>query len=146
MSTDINGQKNRLLVVDDEAHIRDMLSRHFRFLGYDVHVAGNGKEALETMELMRFDVVISDIKMPVMDGVELIREIQRQYPMTHCIVITAYVTMEHVLACIRHGADTCVFKPLEDMAELEHAVRRAVENLKHWQRKLKTLIMMRPEE
>ena len=65
--------------------------------------------------------------------------------MTHCIMITGYVTMENVLCCMRLGADTCIFKPLEDMKELENAVNMAVERLKHWQIKLKTLIKMKPE-
>ncbi len=135
--------KFRILVVDDEKNIQEMLSRHFRFLGYDVLTASNGREALELMDKKRCDVVITDIKMPVMDGVELIRQVHKQYPMTHVIVITGYVTMENVLACMRHGADTCVYKPLEDLKELEGAVGQAVEHLKHWQEKLKSLLKLK---
>lgn len=136
-------EKRRILVVDDEKNIQDMLSRHFRLLGYEVLAAGNGKEALDIMAEERFDVVISDIKMPVMDGVQLIREIRQQYPMTHCIMITGYVTIENVLACMRHGADTCVFKPLEDIKELEDAVKHAIVHLNNWQYKLKKLLAMK---
>ncbi len=136
--------KPRILVVDDEENIRDMLKRHFRFIGYEVECAANGKEALDFMNKKRFEVVISDINMPDMDGIELLRAIKHSAPMTHCIMITGYVTMDNVLACMRLGADTCVFKPLEDMAELEEAVKKAVEHLKHWQMKLKTLIKMKP--
>jgi YesN/AraC family two-component response regulator len=135
--------KFRVLVVDDEKNIQEMLSRHFRFLGFDVITANNGKEALEVMDKQRCDVVISDIKMPVMDGVELIRQVHKQYPMTHVIMITGYVTMENVLACMRHGADTCIYKPLTDLKELEDAVQRAVDHLKHWQEKLKSLLKMK---
>ncbi len=134
----------RILVVDDEKEIREMLSRHFRFLGYDVEIAGNGKEALEMMEKIRCDIVISDIRMPVMDGVELLRQIQSEHPMTHVLMITGYVTLENVLSCIRHGAKTCVFKPLEDMKELEEAVSGAVHEIQRWQEKLKLLLKMRP--
>ncbi len=134
-----------ILIVDDEDNIREMLSRHFRFLGYDVEEAANGQEALQRMAEKRFDVVISDISMPKMTGIELLEVIKREYPMTHFIIITGYVTMENVMACMRQGADTCIFKPIEDMTELEEAVKWAVDHLKRWQEKLKTLIHMKPD-
>ena len=136
--------KARLLIVDDEAGVREMLSRHFRFLGYQVDTASDGNEALRKLAEARTEVVISDIVMPEMDGVELLRAIRRQYPMTHVIMVTGYVTLENALACMRHGADTCIFKPLEDLAELEEAVVLAVGSLKQWQEKLQGLVAMKP--
>lgn len=134
----------KILIVDDENEIRESLRRHFSFLGYRVETAGNGEEALDIMAGQRFDVVISDIMMPVMNGVDLLREIRNQYPMTHTIMITGYVTMENVLACMRHGADTCVYKPLEDLSELEEAVVKAVTEIQNWKQKLKQLLEMKP--
>lgn len=131
--------KPRVLVVDDEEEIRGMLSRHFRFLGYDVLTAANGKEALRLLCKNRTEVVVSDIKMPVMDGIELLKEVKTQYPMIHVVIITGHVTLDNLLAAFRRGADTCVFKPLNDLAELETAVANAVGHLKTWQRKLKEL-------
>ena len=136
--------KARLLIVDDESEIRDMLSRHFRYKGYEVDSASDGIEALEKMAQVKVDVVISDIIMPRMDGVELLRTIRKQYPMIHTIMITGYVTMENALSCMRHGADTCIFKPLEDLNELEEAVEQAVNRLKHWHEKLRMLQLMNP--
>ena len=136
--------KARLLIVDDEAEVREMLSRHFRFLGYHVDTASDGNEALRKLAEARTEVVISDIVMPQMDGVELLRAIREQYPMTHVIMITGYVTLGNALACMRHGADTCIFKPLEDLAELEEAVVLALGNLKQWQEKLQGLVAMKP--
>ena len=137
--------KPRILVVDDEENIRKMLKRHFRFIGYEVEEVENGKKALELMNEKRFEVVISDIKMPVMSGIELLRAIRKSFPMTHCIMMTGYVTMENVLCCMRLGADTCIFKPLENMTELEESVKSAVDHLKRWQLKMKTLLKMKPE-
>jgi CheY-like chemotaxis protein len=136
--------KTRLLIVDDESEIRDMLSRHFCYLGYDATSAPDGVEALEKMVQAKVDVVISDIAMPRMDGVELLRTIRKQYPMVHTIMITGYVTMENALSCMRHGADTCIFKPLDDLHELEEAVEQAVARLKHWHEKLRILQLMNP--
>lgn len=141
METD---KRARILVVDDEEEIRKTLSRHFQFEGYDVETAADGVEALEVLSKKRLEVVISDIMMPRMNGIDLLREIQKQYPMIHVIIITGYVTMENLLAALRHGADTCIFKPIEDMIELEEAVARAVEHLRTWQRKLKEIRGMKP--
>ncbi|MCD4829081.1 MAG: response regulator [Candidatus Cloacimonetes bacterium] len=132
----------RLLIVDDEADIRDSLSRHFRFLDYDVETAANGVEALEIMRKRRFQVVISDIMMPKMDGIDLLRQVRSNYPMTHVVMITGYVTMENILSCMRHGADTCVFKPIEDITELETAVSQASAMIDNWRSKLKQLTGM----
>lgn len=136
--------KPRILVVDDESNIRDMLNRHFRFLGYEVESAENGQVALKLMNEKRFEVVISDINMPTMSGTDFLRQVKINQPMAHVIMMTGYVTMDNVLTCMRLGADTCVFKPLEDMKELEAAVQYAVDHLKHWQQKLKVLIKMKP--
>jgi DNA-binding NtrC family response regulator len=129
----------RLLIVDDESDIRDMLSRHFMLQDYYVETAGNGVEALQVMETKRFDIVISDIRMPEMDGVDLLRHIRDEYPMARVIMITGYVTLENALACMRRGADDCVFKPLQDMAELDDAVSLSHERLVRWQEKLRSL-------
>jgi CheY-like chemotaxis protein len=136
--------KVRILVVDDEAEIREMVQRHFRFLGFEVDVAENGQRALEIMAGARFDVVISDIMMPVMTGPDMLREIRTQYPMTHVIMMTGYVTMDNALTCMRLGADTLIFKPLEDLEELEEAVARAVAHISHWLDLLKQLQTMKP--
>ena len=138
--------KGRLLVVDDEAELREMLARHFRLMGYSVEQAGNGCEALEVLGRCRIDVVISDIRMPKMDGVELLREVRRQYPMIRVIMITGYVTLENALACMRNQADTCIFKPIQDMTELEQAVETAMEALARWNRKFRELQGMKPAE
>lgn len=137
--------KSRLLIVDDESEIREALARHFRFLDYDVELASNGAEALEVLEREHVDVIISDILMPVMNGVDLLREVRKGYPMIHMIMITGYVNQENVLACVRHGADRCVFKPWETLDELEKAVADAMESVSDWRRKLHKLHHMKPE-
>ncbi|TYT74013.1 response regulator [Desulfobotulus mexicanus] len=136
--------KGHLLIVDDEKEIRDMLSRHFRLMGYEVLTAEHGLDALSILEKNRVDAVISDIMMPVMDGVDLLREIRRQYPMVRVIMITGYVTLENALACMRNQADTCIFKPLNDLGELEEAVQTAIAAQARWTRKFRELTGMKP--
>jgi len=131
--------KPKLLIVDDEADIANTLASHFSFCGYETDTASNGKEALRKLAVNSVEVVITDIKMPEMDGIDLLREIKLLYPMIRVIVITGYVSLENFFAVFRHGADRCCFKPLNDLTELDAAVERAIDDLKTWQRKLKEL-------
>jgi len=129
----------QILIVDDELEIREMLTRHFRLLGYQVATAENGEEALAFLGEHKVDVVISDIRMPVMDGVALLKRIRNEYPMIRVVMITGYVTLENALACMRYQADTCIFKPLEDLSELEKAVENGVQMIETWKRKFREL-------
>ncbi len=135
---------NVIVVVDDEEEIREALSRHFRFLGYTVLTAVDGEQVLEILAREKVDILISDIRMPGMSGVELLKAVKKDYPMVHVIMITGYVTQENVLSCMRHGADTCIFKPWHDMIELESAVSHAIETIKIWKQKLRQLYEMKP--
>ncbi len=128
-----------LLIVDDEQEIRDMLSRRYRFRDYQVFTAADGVEALKLMDDQKIDVIISDIMMPNMDGIELLRSIRQLYPMMHTIMITGQVSQENILSCMRHGAATCVFKPLDDLTELDQSVEAAVSDIERWKRKLAEL-------
>lgn len=136
----------RLLVVDDETEIREMLSRHFRFLGYEVDVAGDGVEALEMVQSRPYAVVISDVVMPKMNGVDLLSRIRGEYPMTHVIMITGYVNQENLLACMRLGADDCILKPIQDLGELEKAVEKAVSSIQRWTHILTEILGMKPRD
>ena len=135
-----------ILVVDDELEIREMLSRHFRYRGFEVDTAQHGEEALQIMTCKKIDIVITDILMPIMDGPTLCGEIRQHYPLTKVIVITGHVSLENAMACLRRGAETCIFKPIEDMTELEDAVTRAVEAINRWVRILTELKGMKPTE
>ena len=124
--------KTQLLIVDDELEIQELLSRRFRYAGHEVQTASNGVEALQRLAQTRTDVVISDIQMPGMDGVELLRRIRQDFPMTRVIMITGHVNQGSILSCMRLGAETCVFKPLEDLQELDAAVAQAVRTIRRW--------------
>ena len=112
----------RILVVDDEQNYRDVLKMILTAKGYDVDTAGNGQEALELLEKAAYDVVVSDLKMPVMDGYALLQQIrQRQYD-TEVIILTAFGTIEKAVETMKAGAYTYVTKgndPEELLIELE---------------------------
>lgn len=128
-----------VLVVDDEQGIRDMLARHLRFVGYEVLRAADGRQALEILERHCVDVVVTDLVMPEMDGVSLMRALREGYPTVPFIAITGHVELRHLLTAMRLGAEDCLFKPLRDLSELEEGIARLVARNRRWQRKLAQL-------
>ncbi|MBN1982930.1 MAG: response regulator [Chitinivibrionales bacterium] len=136
----------RLLIVDDEIEICEMLKRHFEFLNYEVVTAHNGLEAVELLSHETISIVISDIVMPKMNGVELLTHIRQHFPMIRVIMITGYVSLHNALTCMRKQADTIIFKPIEDIQELEQAVADAVRMMQKWEEKLKTLQNLNPSK
>jgi CheY-like chemotaxis protein len=128
--------KGSILIVDDESQIRALLAYHFNKLNYNVHEASNGVEALKVLEGHKFDVIISDIIMPEMDGVELVRRVRIEHPMTRIIMMTGYVKIENLLICVQNQADTVIFKPFKDLSEFTNEVEKSITQLKHWRNKL----------
>jgi DNA-binding NtrC family response regulator len=131
-----------MLIVDDEAPVRSHLSEHYRKMGYAVQTAGSAEEAEDILATQPFQILILDIKLPGRDGPELLQQVQSEYPMLHTIMITGYVTQDNLLASWRHGAETCIFKPLSDLSELDEAVQRGVQAIQRWLDKLAELKRM----
>jgi DNA-binding NtrC family response regulator len=115
-----------VLIVDDEFSVRDSLQNWFRKDGHRTGVAQDGKEALQRLEESSWDVVLLDIKMPGMDGLELQRRIHDVDPELPVIMITAFASVESAVQALKEGAFDYVTKPI-DPDELSHLVRRAVE-------------------
>ena len=133
-----------MLIVDDEVEICAMLSRYFALKGFTTRSAHHGIEALAVLAEQHVDIVISDIMMPQMDGVSLLRAIRSEYPMVRVVMITGYVTLDNALACMRLQADTCVFKPFSNFDVLSAAVDDAVAALERWNTIFRQLRGMKP--
>jgi response regulator RpfG family c-di-GMP phosphodiesterase len=116
----------RILVVDDEDVIRELAADVLRGEGFEVEGAGSAEEAMRKLRSARFDLVLTDVRMPGKDGLELIREIKCFQAETVCMVMTAYPTLEAARATVREGAYDYVLKPF-DLAEIRGAVQRALE-------------------
>lgn len=123
----------RLLIVDDEKAITDTLARFFEFEGYSVITVNDPYSALKAVSRESVFVVISDIAMPGMSGVELLKRIKQYNGMIQVIMITGFVTLENILTCLRYGADECYLKPLSDLGVLKRAVDEALAKLRRWQ-------------
>ena len=120
---------DRILVVDDEKIIRESLSFILRKEGFDVSEAANGKEAYERIVAESFDVIITDLEMPEMKGIDLLDHAVHINPQSLVIIITAYGSLETAIAALRKGASDYILKPIE-FDELIVKVRRLLEHKK----------------
>ncbi|MGB5106194.1 MAG: GAF domain-containing protein [Candidatus Zixiibacteriota bacterium] len=116
----------RILVVDDEQRMCDSLDTLLTKAGYQVQTAGDGKKALELYGASDFDLVISDIKLPEMTGIELLQAIRKGDPNAMVILMTAYASLDTALAAINMGAYDYLMKPIE-FTQLKLAAKRALE-------------------
>ena len=118
-----------LLIVDDERSICELLEISFRKEGHKVEVASNGESARRRLASQIFDIVISDICMPDMDGVELLRLCKEVSPSTIFILITGVPTIDTAIDAVNFGADRYVIKGDRLLDELRPAVKQFAENL-----------------
>ncbi len=114
----------RILVVDDDRQLRRTLLIMIQRLGFEPEAAENGRVALARLENERFDLVLTDLKMPEMDGLELLAEIRRLGCPPPVIVMTAYGTIQTAIEAMRGGAFDYVLKPYDNQA-LELTIRKA---------------------
>jgi DNA-binding NtrC family response regulator len=109
--------------VDDEPLVRRSLGEMLTLSGYTVSTAANGKEALELLKDYNADIIITDIKMPEMDGVQLLKKVKHTYPQTPVILITSYGSIDNAVAAMREGAYDYITKPIID-SEIKIVIER----------------------
>jgi DNA-binding response OmpR family regulator len=117
------GRKRQLLVVDDNEAVRDVLSKTLAFLGYDVSLAGNGIEAGKLFLNGSYDLVITDLQMPLMNGWELARLIKERSPHTPVMVVSGACDETHRGKTNMNCVDAIIPKPFR-LKEIEGTVRR----------------------
>jgi signal transduction histidine kinase len=127
--------ETQLLLVDDEPGILKVLGISLADRGYQVLTAQNGEEALRVFHEAGPEVILTDIKMPGMDGIELLKRIKEERPNTEVIMITGHGEMELAIQSLKYDASDFITKPIDDEA-LEIALRRALEKLSY-KKKLK---------
>jgi CheY-like chemotaxis protein len=123
-----------VLVIDDEPDMREMLVFSLPSSEFEVVTADGGRAAVELLGTRRFDVAITDLKMPGMNGVETVAALRQLDPDMEIIVATGYASLETALACMKQGAYDYIRKPY-DITELRHLIMRAVEK-----RRLRSLV------
>ncbi len=136
-----NGEDANILVVDDEGAIRYSISKTLQRVGYQVQTASSGEEALDMMQKQDYDVVLTDIRMPGLSGVELLAKIKERAPDAVVILLTGYANLESAIESLRLGAHDYLTKPSSSQS-IRDSVSQGVErarNLKSRRMLLRTI-------
>ncbi|MBV8207791.1 MAG: response regulator [Acidobacteria bacterium] len=122
----MTGSKPRILVVDDEPAIALTLQTILENEGYEAESAGGGAEAIAAVRQRHYDVVLTDLRMPRVDGMAVLEEVRLGSPQTATLVLTGYASLDSALEAVHRGAFEYLMKPVE-VAQLKLAVERALE-------------------
>lgn len=117
--------KERVLIVDDERNIRLTLSRSLESLGVQIENAVNGEEALQKLQEDEFGLLLLDLKMPGIDGMDVLHHVQERWPKTRVIVITAHGTIDSAVEAMKDGAVDFIQKPFSP-AEIRELVTKVL--------------------
>lgn len=121
-------ETGRILVVDDEKGMRDLLSKVLKKEGYQVYIAQDGEEGLDIIKNNVIDIVIADLDMPVMNGIEMIKQAKEFDPNLTIIIITAYASIESAIEALKLGAYDYLIKPF-NIEEIKLTVKKAFERI-----------------
>jgi DNA-binding NtrC family response regulator len=122
----MTGSRGHLLVIDDEEDLRDMIAFVLRRDGFEVVPVDGGAAALNRLQVRAFDLAITDLKMPGMNGMEVLTELKKIDAAMEVIVITGYASEQTAAECTARGAYGYLRKPF-DISELRSLVERALE-------------------
>lgn len=117
--------KNKILVVDDEEALRTVLSAELEGEGYQVSTAADGDEAIKIIGSQQFHLVLLDIKMPNVDGFEVLRYVKQHQPSTKVIMLTGFADLKNAIESKKLGAEDFVSKPY-DLVDLLTTVERVL--------------------
>ncbi|MDB6060449.1 MAG: transcriptional regulator [Verrucomicrobiaceae bacterium] len=120
-------ERHRLLVIDDDDAVRDSMAEYLQELGYQVEQAASGRRGLELFEQNPPEVVLLDLKLPQMGGLEVLKALNQHPANIPIIVISGSGVMNDVVQALRYGASDYLVKPITDMEMLTHAVSRGIE-------------------
>ena len=125
---------HRIMVVDDEPLLTEALCELLKFHGYETRYAGNGRQALDMFADYQPDVVLSDLIMPEMDGLQLLFEIKSRFPHIGVILLTAYGSIESSISALKQGAFDYIIKPYKE-EEIIQCLQRYFEQARLRERK-----------
>ncbi len=130
----------RILIVDDNNELREILQEYLQAEGDLIHGASNGKDALLKHSHGTYDLIITDLNMPELDGMELMRKVRQDSEITEFIVITAYASLDTAVEAVRVGAFDYIVKPFR-MEELKVAVKNVKDKV--YLKKLNVSLVMK---
>jgi DNA-binding NtrC family response regulator len=120
------GENARIIIVDDDEGIRETLAAILQEEGYRVDTAESGKEAIEKTNAKFYDLALIDIRLPDIEGIDLLKEIKETVPKIRKIIITGYPTLQNAIEAVNRGADAYVLKPF-DMGKVLRIIKIELE-------------------
>jgi CheY-like chemotaxis protein len=133
----------QLLIVDDDEALRTMLEAHFTSRGFTCQVAADGVEALAVLRGGQVQVMVTDLDMPRMNGLSLLRAVREQGLLTRCVVVTGYASVGNLTACLQEGATALLAKPFARLEILDQAVDQACEQMQRWRDQMTAIVRLR---
>ena len=131
-----------VLPVDDDPEIRAVLVGHCNKRGWPVDAVADGLEALTIATRVPLEIVVTDLEMPGLGGIELIRRLRLEQPMARVIVMSGHATLDSAMECLSEGAFTMIAKPLGNCAGLDRAMDQAAWVLADWRAQMRRLVGM----
>jgi DNA-binding NtrC family response regulator len=142
-------EQARILVIDDDSTVRESHETALKANGYEVDVAENGKEAIAKSKARLYNLALVDLRLPDMDGIELLTAMREAVPKMVKIIITGYPSMENAIEAVNRGADAYIVKPytMEDLLrKIKEQLQKQQEDKKYSEEKVKEFIEARAEE
>jgi DNA-binding response OmpR family regulator len=130
--------RSTVLIVEDDDELRTLLQAALSRDEYDVTVAASGEDALRKMSILSFDLVVTDIRLPGIDGVQLVRDIRRRWPDVVVIILTAYPSLDTAVAGLRAGVHDYLFKPCP-IVEIRRSLREGLTKREGFTKRLELL-------
>lgn len=124
--------KYKILIVDEKEEALVTLKAHLEQEGYEVGTTQSAIDALEKIKSNKYHIVIIDIEMSKMNGLELLREIKKYDPMTQIIMMTEHSTMDKILSSLEYGANDYIYEPLKSIEGVISVIDFSVQKLERW--------------
>lgn len=122
----------KILIVDDEEDVGRLLKKQLSQEAYDIDISLGAIDALEKIKQTKYHIVVIDIVMPQMDGIELLVGIKKYDPMTQIIMMTESSTMDRILRSLEYGANDYMLKPIKREDEVLAMINHSVQKLERW--------------
>jgi DNA-binding NtrC family response regulator len=141
--------QTRILVIDDDENITKVVAYILKDQGYSVDIAGTGTEAIKKTQLNQYDLMLIDIRLPDMEGIEILNKIRDTTPKIRKIIITGYPTLQNAVAAINRGADAYIIKPFDVekmLATVKEQIEKQKQERKYSEERVAEFIEKRVEE
>lgn len=129
-----------ILVVDYDKNILEEIKKNFELEGFMVDICNNSLEALKKFEMNKYHIVVTEIDMEMMNGIELLKKIKEIDPLTEVIIMTEHSSMERIFKCLEAGASDYVLKPFKSLDYLHEVVNYSIKKLERWKEAIRDIV------